>query len=364
MAASLGRCGRYALLRFLDAGGMGEVFLARGPLPGSDDAIVAVKRLLPQVARDRTAVGMFMDEAHIASRLVHPNIARVYRADRGADTYFLVMEWVDGQSLRAIVRRTASAGPMPWNVAVRIIADAASGLDYAHRLADEGGNSYGIIHRDVSSPNIMVGYDGRTRLLDFGLAKARTQLERTKPGLLKGKFAYLAPEQLRGELSTRSDVFGLGLCLWEAVAGRSLFGAGSAAETMVEIQQHRAPPKLHEMRSDVPPELDEILAHALAPDPEARIQTAAEVRDALESLLVSKRTKTAEADVAAWLSSKHPRDQPIVLPDSVPPPAGPTTADLVDAEPASGSSAGRLAVGIAVVVTVAAIGAAFALGLL
>lgn len=339
------------------------MFLARGPLPDADDAIVALKRLLPQIARDRTAVGMFMDEAHVASLLVHPNITRVYRADRGAETYFLVMEWVDGQSLRAIVRRTPKAGPMPWNVAARIVADAATGLDYAHSLADESGRSYGIIHRDVSSPNIMVGYDGRTRLLDFGLAKARTQLEKTKPGLVKGKFAYLAPEQLRGQLSTRSDVFGLGLCLWEALAGRSLFGSGSTAETMVEIQQHHAPPKLHDDRSEVPPEIDAILARALAPDPEQRIQTAAEVRDALESLLVSKRAQTTEADVAAWLSSVHPREQPIVLPESVPPPTAPSTEALVDARPERPSSAGKVLVALTLVV-VAALGAAFAFGLL
>ena len=364
MSSSLGRCGRYELLRFLDAGGMGEVFLARGPLPDADDAIVALKRLLPQIARDRTAVGMFMDEAHIASLLDHPNIARVYRADRGSNTYFLVMEWVDGQSLRSIVRRTPKAGPMPWNIAARVIADAAAGLDYAHELTDERGQSYGIVHRDVSSPNIMVGYDGRTRLLDFGLAKARTQLEKTRPGLVKGKFAYLAPEQLRGQLSRRSDVFGLGLCLWEALAGRSLFGAGSAAETMVEIQQHRAPPKIRDERSDVPDEIDAILARALAPDPEERIQTAAEVRDALETLIASPRASATESDVAAWLSRTHARDQPIELPDSVPPPRLRSPPAPLEAEPETRSSGGRVLVVLALVAVAAALGTAFALGLL
>jgi serine/threonine-protein kinase len=352
MSSSLGRCGRYELLRFLDAGGMGEVFVARGPAPQGEPALVAIKRLVPYGAHDRHFVGMFMDEAHVATLLDHPNIARVYRAGRDEDHYFLVMEWVEGASLRSLVRRIPANGPIPWAIAARIIADAAAGLEHAHGLTDPSGLSYGIVHRDVSPANIMVGYDGRTRLLDFGLAKARTQLEKTKPGTVKGKFAYLAPEQLRGEVAPAVDVFGLGLCLWEALTGEQLFGEGTAAETMARVSVYEGAPPVRGAREEVPPALDAVLARALAPRPADRFGTVTEVRAALERVLASESRTVSEADVAAWVRAAHP--ERIELPDTAA--ETPSAADLVDASvppPALGRrwallAAALVAIGLAI----------------
>jgi len=366
MTGPLGRCGRYELLRFIDSGGMGEIFLARGPSPAGERSLVALKRLIPQVAEDRSFVGMFMDEAHLAMRLAHDNICRVHQMGRDGDQYFLVMEHVDGVSLRDAVRRVPKAGPIPWPIVARVVADTAGALHYAHELTDEAGRPYHVVHRDVSPPNIMIGFDGRTRLLDFGLAKARTQLEKTKPGLVKGKFSYLAPEQLKGHIAPSVDIFALGLCTWEALTGRQL-NAMSAAKTVADIQAFRGPRPVRRERDDVPEAFDAILARMLDPDPATRFRTAAEVEAVLEELLRGHREPTDEARVAAWVRS--------AFPDREPPPARVSDAPVVDAAssvadlvdqasrppPAAASSTRTLLLAAAVALVVAAVVLAIAL---
>lgn len=366
MAQQLGSCGPYQLLRFVDAGGMGEIFLARGPTPSGHRSLVAIKRLLPQIARDRAAVGMFMDEAHLTTRLDHPNVGHVHKLGRDGSHYFLVMEWIDGVSLRILTRRIAQTGPIPWFIAARIITDVAAGLHYAHELSDANGKPFQLVHRDVSPSNIMVGFDGRTRLLDFGLAKTRAQLEKTKPGTVKGKFAYLAPEQLRGQVTPLVDVFALGLCLWETLMGRQLFDLDTIASAAAAIHGFEGAPPVRPHRPEVPERLDWILSRALDPNPRLRFQSAAEVRDELLAVLADEGKNVTDSVVADWLTRVYPERIPLPV-DDHPSRADPTevmetVADLVDEDAPGGGALGKIAL-FAAALAIAALATAVYLGL-
>lgn len=345
---------------------MGEIFLARGPTPSGHRSLVAIKRLLPQIAQDRAAVGMFLDEAHLTMRLDHPHVGHVYKLGRDGPHYFLVMEWIDGVSLRVLTRRIARSGPIPWFVAARIMADVAAGLHYAHELTDANGRPFQLVHRDVSPSNIMVGFDGSTRLLDFGLAKTRAQLQKTKPGTVKGKFAYLAPEQLRGQLSPRVDVFGLGLCLWEALMGRQLFDLDTIASAAAAIHAFAGAPPVRPHRPEVPERVDRILSRALNPDPDLRFQSAAEVRDELLGVLADEGQTVTDSVVADWLAQVYPERIPLPV-DDHPSRADPTevmstVADLVDDDAPRGGGVARVAL-FAAALTIAALATAAYLGL-
>lgn len=278
MTEALGSCGRFTLVRKIGAGGMGEIFLAEGP----DGRPVAIKRLPAEGAKDPLFAGMFLDEARLVSRMRHPNVCEVHEHGMEGLNYFLAMEHIDGKSLAELLKEHDR---LPAGLACRVIAEVAAGLDYAHRLTDEAGEPLGIVHRDVSPANIMVRADGVVKLVDFGLAKARTQLMKTLPGLVKGKFGYLAPEQLGGTIDWRTDVFALGLCLYEALAGRPLFNQRTAAETVQAIRSFTGPPALTGVVPDVTHELDAVLARALAPTPSRRFESAAAVRVALAEVV-------------------------------------------------------------------------------
>jgi serine/threonine protein kinase len=271
----LGHCGPYRLRERVAAGGMGEVFEATR----ADGGAVAIKRLLPECAKDPVFVGMFLDEARLAQRLRHPNICAVHEHGKEGESYFLAMELIEGPTLKGLLDRRERG--LPWPVAVRIVADVAAGLDYAHRMTDEDGTPLGIVHRDVSPANIMVARDGTVKLVDFGLAKAETQLMKTQPGLVKGKFGYLAPEQLGGRIDWRTDLFALGLCLYEAIAHAPLFGRMTVADTVQVISDFTGPPPLAGAVEGVPPALDRVLASALAPRPADRPASASALRAAL-----------------------------------------------------------------------------------
>ncbi len=277
---SLGRCGRYELLEPIGAGGMGEIFRARD----GDGRVVAIKRLLPGCAKDPIFIGMFLDEARLLQRLSHPNVCEVFEHGNDNHRYFLVMEHIEGVSLRQLLDARGGKG-LPLPLACRIIAEVASALDYAHRLTDDKGRPLGVVHRDVSPGNIMIGADGQVKLVDFGLAKARTQLMKTQPGLVKGKFGYLAPEQLQGQVDWRTDLFALGLCFYEALTGAPLFGQQTAAATVAAIRGLDAPPPVAGMLG-APATLDQVMARALAPVPENRFESAAAFRAALGKVVL------------------------------------------------------------------------------
>jgi serine/threonine-protein kinase len=290
---ALGTCGRFTLVRRIGAGGMGEIFLGRD----AEGREVAIKRLLSECAKDPVFIGMFLDEARLVERLEHPNVCEVFEHGQDGQHYFLVMEHIDGVSLKELLEKRG--GGLPFPLASRIVAEVAAGLDYAHRLTDGMGVAMGIVHRDVTPANIMIARDGQVKIVDFGLAKARTQLMKTQPGLVKGKFGYLAPEQLGGKVDWRTDLFALGLCLYEALTGRPLFGQKTAAETVRAIQEFGGPPPLAGRVPDVPPALDEVLRKALHRDPAERFESAAAFRAELGRAVVQGGHGAVSAEALA-----------------------------------------------------------------
>ncbi len=279
---SIGRYGRYELLGRLAYGGMAEIFLAREANVSAHRMLV-VKRVLPHVAEDQHFVDMFVDEARLAMQLNHPNICHVYSFGEEEGTYYIAMEWVNGKPLSKVIRRAREQGGLPVPVALKIIGQVAEALDYAHRACDAAGEPLGIVHRDVSPQNIMVSYDGVVKLLDFGIAKATSHSTRTEAGIIKGKFAYMSPQQCVGEpIDGRADIFALGICLFEALTGKNPFRRKTEFETMTRIVGDPTP-SAKERRSELPDEVEEIVQTALMKQPERRYQSAGELQLAIES---------------------------------------------------------------------------------
>jgi hypothetical protein len=297
--------GRYQLFARLGSGGHADVYLAvaRGAL--GIDKLVVIKRARPEV---RELGAFFVEEARITLRLNHPNLVHSYELgdDRGAP--FLAMEYIEGRSLRELFASPKSRGFLPaiW---LRVIADALAGLAHVHGLRDYDGTPLGVIHRDISPHNILVSYDGVTKVVDFGTALARHG--RSEPGVLAGKLAYMAPEQMLGRIDPRSDLFAMGVVLWEMLAGRRLFD-GEPGQGLREVGPI---PRLAGVLPDVDPELDALVARAVEKDPAARYQSAHEMRQAIErhlrrsgsavrELEVGEAMTAAFADVRAGLQAR------------------------------------------------------------
>lgn len=285
---TIGRFGPYDIVGRLALGGMAEILLAREEAEGAGARYLVVKRILPEYERDPAFVEMFLDEARVMMRLKHPNVCHVYKFGREDATCFIAMEWVQGASLGKLIRQARKAGGIPIAIACKVIALIAQALDHAHAAKDEDGRPLGIVHRDVTPDNLMISYDGSVKLLDFGIAKADARAHKTQAGVVKGKFAYMAPEQCRAkELDHRVDVFALGVCLYEALTGRPLYRRETEFETMEAIV--RGPvPKLADRMSDPPAELEAIVARCLAKDPNERFASAGELEEALERFLASR----------------------------------------------------------------------------
>jgi len=312
----MGRCGRYDLLRRVGIGGMGEVFLARTREGAGAGEFVAIKRLLPQCASDPAFIGMFLDEARLTRRLVHPNICRVMEHGQSQSHYFLAMEHIEGVSLKEILfAAQRHREHLPVSFVSWVIAQTAAGLDHAHRVADEIGVHVGVVHRDVSPANIMVSRRGEVKIVDFGLAKARTQLHKTMPGLVKGKFGYMAPEQLGGEIDWRTDIFALGLCMYEALTGVQMFPQPTAALTVQAVAHYTAPPPIHALRPEVPEAFEAVLARACARGKKERFQSAAEMQMVIERILAHHRSQVGPELAATIVERYYPlRAGPTPLP--------------------------------------------------
>jgi len=292
------RVGRYELLRHLATGGMAELFLARAVGIADFEKLLVLKRILPRYAEDALFVRLLLDEARLAATLHHSNIVQVYEVGRAEGTYYFTMEFVHGRDLRQVFQR--SAGALPLEHALGIVTEAAAGLHHAHEKRGADGMPLGIVHRDVSPSNLLVGFDGGVKLGDFGIARAtlEKQADATSGA---GKAPYMSPEQvLELPLDRRSDIFSLGVILHELLTGKRLF-SGSDAEVMERVTQEaiRPPSTLAEL----PPELDRVAARALARDRADRYATADELRADLEACARQRGLFFSRAALSAWMTS-------------------------------------------------------------
>jgi serine/threonine protein kinase len=295
---------RYRVIKRLEAGGMAEVYLGEASSVEGFKKRVAIKRVLPHLAQNDNFIQMFLDEARLSARLSHANIVSVFDISARDDTYFLIMEFVDGANLKKILdsfQRRGSNFPLPE--AIYVCAEACRGLSYAHELHDENGRPLGIVHRDISPPNIMLTKRGEVKVADFGLAKAGTQLSQTDPGVVKGKFSYLSPEAALGrEVDARADIFSLGIVLWEMLAGRRLFLGETDYATVKLIQQANIP-RLGPLNNNIDEAFEEILLKALTREPEDRYQTAQQFGDALTDYLFARQLRVTNYDIANLVNS-------------------------------------------------------------
>jgi len=269
---------------------MARIYVGRSIGIGSFERHVVLKMILPERAHDTTAVQMFLDEARLAASLNHQNVAQVFEVGEDAGIHFLAMEYVHGQDLRALLAKAGSSGTrVPLELALTVVAGAAAGLEHAHDRRNSDGSPMGIVHRDVSPSNIMIGYDGAVKLLDFGIAKATSRSIETQAGIIKGKFAYMAPEQCRGrDVDRRSDVFSLGIILYEVTTQHRCFRADSDFDTMHRIVTGDIvrPTRLVQ---GYPQALEAIVMKALAVDASQRYQSAGLLLEAVEAFAVSTR---------------------------------------------------------------------------
>ncbi len=312
--------GKYQLVKKLAVGGMGEVWLARQKGPVGFEKLVVVKTLLKHLKEDQEFVNMFFDEARIAAVLNHPNIAQIYDLGEDKGEYFIAMEYVHGLSLRDVVVHALERGDgMPLALKCRVIADAAAALDFAHQAKTPAGQPLDLIHRDVSPQNILVGFNGAVKLIDFGVAKAANKLVRTATGIIKGKYAYMSPEQAYGKpLDGRSDVFGLGTVFWEVLCTERLFKRDNETETLqAVVGAEIRPPSM--LDRAVPKSLDPIVLSALERDVDDRYPSAAAFQRAIEGWLSKQRLPATSAHLAAFMRQLFPDDvDPAPIPQAEP----------------------------------------------
>jgi eukaryotic-like serine/threonine-protein kinase len=300
------------VISHLATGGMAQIYLARQTGLGAFERHVVLKTILRERASDERFITMFLDEAKLAATLNHQNVAQVYEVDQADGAYFMAMEYVHGENARAILETTIRRGwTIPLELSIMIVSGAAAGLHHAHERRGKNGQPLNIVHRDVSPANIMVGYDGSVKVLDFGIAKAEERATKTVGGTIKGKYGYMSPEQCKGKpIDRRSDIFALGICLYEMTTLRRAFKGNDDFETMKRI-----------VSGDVmlpsaavpgyPRELEAIVLTAMANDPNARFQTAQEMIEALDAFaqrakLVGSNTAMGRFMVQLFGSKKEP----------------------------------------------------------
>jgi serine/threonine-protein kinase len=295
------RHGRFEILGRIGRGGMAEILLARErSLAGSTRHLV-IKRVLPDADDADEMLHMFLDEARVVMGLSHPNLCQIYEVGEQDGAWFIAMEWVNGATLHQLIRRAFSEGDVDHAIIARVIAHCAEALHHAHTARDADGRPLHLVHRDVSPHNIMLGYDGRVKLLDFGIAKSTKSTHQTEAGVVKGKVCYMAPEQwLSAPLDARTDVFALGTCLYEALTGRVVFRRETQSEVMRAVLQEGAP-LLSEVAPEVPAVLAEITHRALSFSPDDRFQSALEMAEALDQFIALRSAPLAAARVASYV---------------------------------------------------------------
>jgi serine/threonine protein kinase len=301
--------GRYLLLDKVAAGGMAEVWRAKMSGEANFQRIVAIKKILPHIAEDEDFIGMFTDEALITASLTHANIGQVYEFNRIGDTFFIAMEYISGKDLKSVwswCRHRKSVMPLPLSVLV--VQKLADGLEYAHSRVDSEGHPAAVVHRDVSPQNVLISWEGDVKVIDFGIAKATEKSGKTRPGTLKGKFAYMAPEQIRGlPLDGRSDLFALGVVLYEMVTGERAFQAESEFSLLELVRnvEIRPPAMLNE---NLPAELERIIYKALHKDRGQRYASCADFSEDLQRFALTQGKPANARDLAAYLRANFTVD--------------------------------------------------------
>jgi serine/threonine protein kinase len=295
--------GKYYLLERINVGGMAEVFKAKAFGVEGFERLVAVKRILSNIAEDEEFITMFIDEAKIAVQLQHANIAQIFDLGKVDDAYFIALEYVHGKDVRGIFDHLhADEGAlMPMAQACFIVMQVCEGLDYAHNKRDPQGRELNLVHRDVSPQNVLLGYEGEIKLVDFGIAKAAGKASKTQAGILKGKFGYMSPEQVRGlPVDRRSDIFSLGIVLYELLTGERLFVGESDFSTLEKVRNVEILPP-SSFNKKIPAELERIALKALAKDVEDRYQNAIDLHDDLQAFLYSVGEFYSRKDLSAWM---------------------------------------------------------------
>jgi len=261
---------------------------------------IAIKRILPSLTKNKKFVAMFLDEARLSLSLQHANIVQVFDIGHGEDTYFIVMEYVDGVDLKALLEwRRRINRRIPIAHGLYLILEICKGLAYAHEVHNpETGEQLGIVHRDISPPNVLISKQGEVKVVDFGLAKATSQVEITDPGVVKGKMSYLSPEAARGEdVDHRADIFAVGILLYELLTGKRLFYGETDYQTVELVRNAKIPP-IKPQNPQVEPELEDIVRKALAKRKEDRYQNANDIQDALAQYAYSRGLKVISRDIA------------------------------------------------------------------
>jgi serine/threonine protein kinase len=342
--------GKYYLLERVNVGGMAEVFKAKAFGVEGFERLLAVKRILPNIAEDEEFITMFIDEAKIAVQLNHANIAQIFDLGKVDDSYFIALEYIHGKDLRSIFDRCRASGEnMPIAQACFIIMKVCEGLDYAHNKRDSAGRELGLVHRDVSPQNVLLSYEGEVKLIDFGIAKAAGKASKTQAGILKGKFGYMSPEQVRGMPLTRvSDIFSVGIVLYELLTGERLFIGESDFSTLEKVRNVEIlPPSTYNRK--IPEELERIVLKTLAKDPEDRYQHAIDLHDELQAFMYTAGEFYSRKDLAAWMKRTFSREiteesKKLEEYRTLQPPAPPSQPDVppvpsMEAEPGYGAAA-------------------------
>ncbi|MFT7625109.1 MAG: serine/threonine protein kinase [Myxococcota bacterium] len=300
--------GKYILLNKIALGGMAEIFRAKTIGAEGFEKEVVIKRILPHFTEDEAFVSMFIDEAKVSAKLNHRNIVQIYDFDKQDETYYIAMEYVEGKDLKRVMD-LAAKGETPLSIGqiVTIMIGACEGLHHAHTKTHRG-QPLNIIHRDVSPHNVMLSYNGEVKVMDFGIAKAAARSTKTRAGTVKGKCAYMSPEQARGkELDPRSDLFALGVIMWEALTSKRLFAGDSDFETLSNVLKAEAPPP-SSINEDIPPEIDEIVLNALHKDREKRHASCKAMMQALQGWFYTKLEDKQSAELTPLMKALFTED--------------------------------------------------------
>ena len=301
--------GRYSVVRHLASGGMAELYIARQEAMGGFEKPVVLKVLQPRYARNPRVVSMFLDEARLAAKLNHASIVHVYDVADEAGMKYIAMEYIHGETVADIVKRGLAVNKyLPLEHAVYIASETAAGLAYAHERRDPDGQVWRIVHRDVSPTNILVNYEGQTKIVDFGIARAQDEL-REEAGILPGKASYMSPEQVRGQgADNRSDVFALGIILYELTLCQRLYRGAPDAVMKRIVSENVAPPTA--IRRDYPAALELVVMRALEKRPEDRYQSAEEMRHDLEEFLDESGLRTGNRRLALYMNELFAQEGP------------------------------------------------------